>query len=152
MKLETFQLLKKLANFARFFPISLGSFQLRWVLSNFSATFQLSNLKLSNLKLSNLKLSNFSFFPTALSNYTYPFFLVAWFSVTFGYEFSIWNRLYHIVYIISFQNRKSCSVTKYGSLWINVSLKNGNKLIQKALEVRGMTIENCICALSQFCD
>ena len=57
-----------------------------------------------------------------------------------------------IVYIISFQNRKSCSVTKYGSLWINVSLKNGNKLIQKALEVRGMTIENCICALSQFCD
>ena len=35
------------------FPTSIGSFQLRSVLSN-------------------LKLSNFSFFPTALSNYTYP--------------------------------------------------------------------------------
>ena len=55
---ETFQLQKKLSNFARFFPTSLGSFQLKQ--------------KLSNFRLSNLKLSNFSFFPTALSNYTYP--------------------------------------------------------------------------------
>ena len=50
---ETFQLQKKLSNFARFFPTSLGSFQLKQ--------------KLSNFRLSNLKLSNFSFFPTAIS-------------------------------------------------------------------------------------
>lgn len=84
------------------------------------------------------------------------FFHVAWFSVTLRYEFS--TRCVDLIYsysnskMLSFQNRKSCSVTKYGSLWINVSLKNGNKLIQKALEVRGMTIENCICAPSQFCN
>ena len=47
---ETFQLHKKLSNFARFFPTSLGSFKLKH--------------KLSNFKLSNLKLCNFSFFPT----------------------------------------------------------------------------------------
>ena len=62
---------KKLSNFARFFPTSLGSFQLQSVLSNFAWLFPTS-AKLSNFRLSNLKLSNFSFFPTALSNYTYP--------------------------------------------------------------------------------
>ena len=61
---ETFQLQKKLSNFARFFPTLLGSFQFRFALSNFS--------EFSNFRFSNLKLSNFSFFPTALSNYTYP--------------------------------------------------------------------------------
>ena len=55
---ETFQLQKKLSNFVRFFPTSLGSFQIK---QNFS-----------NFRLSNLKFANFSFFPTALSNYTYP--------------------------------------------------------------------------------
>jgi len=49
---------KKLSNFGRFFPASLDSFQLKQ--------------KVSNFRLSNLKLSNFSFFPNALSNYTYP--------------------------------------------------------------------------------
>ena len=63
---KTFQLQKKLSNFARFFPTLLGSFQLQSVLSNFYWLFPTS------AKLSNLKLSNFSFFPTALSNYTYP--------------------------------------------------------------------------------
>ena len=69
---ETFQLKTKLSNFARFFPTSIGSFQLRSVLSNFAWLFPTTD-KLSNFRLSNLKLSNFSFFPTALSNYTYPF-------------------------------------------------------------------------------
>ena len=46
---------KKLSNFAWFFPTSISSSQLRSALSNF-------------------RLSNFSFFPTALSNYTYPLF------------------------------------------------------------------------------
>ena len=55
---KTFQLRSILSNFAGFFPTSLGFFQLKQ--------------KLSNFRLSNLKLSNFSFFPTALSNYTYP--------------------------------------------------------------------------------
>ena len=50
---ETFQLQKKHSNFGRFFPTSLGSFQLR-------------------LALSNLNLSNMSIFPSAISNYTYP--------------------------------------------------------------------------------
>ena len=63
---ETLQLQMKLSNFARSFPISLGSFQLRSVLSNCTWLFPTS------AKLSNLKLSNFSFFPIALSNYTYP--------------------------------------------------------------------------------
>ena len=58
---ETFQLQKKLSNFSRFFPTSIGSFQLRSVLSNFAWLFPNS-----------AKLSNFSFFPTALSNYTHP--------------------------------------------------------------------------------
>ena len=61
---QTFQLQSVLSNFARFFPTSLGSFQLQ---PNFP-----TSAKLSNFRLSNLKLSNFSFFPTALSNYTYP--------------------------------------------------------------------------------
>ena len=52
---ETFQLQKNVSNFAPFFLTSLGSSQLK-----------------QNFGLSNLKLSNFSFFPTALSNYTYP--------------------------------------------------------------------------------
>ena len=68
---ESFQLQKKLSNFARFFPTLLGSLQLRSILSNFAWLFPTS-AKLSNFRLSNLKLSNFSFFPTALSNYTYP--------------------------------------------------------------------------------
>ena len=58
----------KFSNFARLFPSSLGSFQLKQKLSNF---------RLSNLRLSNLKLSNLSFFLTALSNYTYPGILYA---------------------------------------------------------------------------
>ena len=51
---KTFQVQKKLYNFNGFFPTSIGSFQLRLALFNF-------------------RLSNFSFFPTALSNYTYPY-------------------------------------------------------------------------------
>ena len=58
---ETFQLQKKLSNFARFFPTSIGSFQLQSILSNFAWLFPTS-----------AKLSNFSFFSTALFNYTYP--------------------------------------------------------------------------------
>ena len=71
LKKKTFQLRSVLSNFALFFPTSVGSFQLRSVLSNFAGFFPTS-AQLSNFKLSNLKLSNFSFFPTALSNYTYP--------------------------------------------------------------------------------
>ena len=41
-------------------------------LSNFAWLFPTSAI-LSNFRLSNLKLSNFSLFPTAFSNYTYPF-------------------------------------------------------------------------------
>ena len=68
---RTFQLQSKLSKFKRSFPTSIGSFQLRSVLFNFSWLFLIS-AKLSNFRLSNLKLPNFSFFPTALSNYTYP--------------------------------------------------------------------------------
>ena len=50
----------------RNFPTSLGSFQRRWVFSTSLGCFQLKQ------KLSNFRLSNFLFFPTALSNYTYP--------------------------------------------------------------------------------
>ena len=52
---------------------SVGSYQLRWVLSNFARFFSisLSSFQLKQ-KLSNFRLSNFSFFPTALSNFTYP--------------------------------------------------------------------------------
>ena len=46
-----------LSNFARFFPTSLGYFQIRWVFL---------------WVLSNFKLTNFLFFPTPLSNFTYP--------------------------------------------------------------------------------
>ena len=60
-----------LSKFNCSFPTSIGSYQLRSVLSNFAGLFPTS-AKLSNFRLSNLKLSNFSFFPTALSNYTYP--------------------------------------------------------------------------------
>ena len=63
----------KLSNFQRNFLTSLGSFQLRWVLFNFARFFPTS---LGSFQfrwvLSNLKLFNFSFFPTALSNYTHP--------------------------------------------------------------------------------
>ena len=55
--------------FKRNFPTSLGFFQLRSVLSNFAWLFPTS-AKPSNFRSSNLKLSNFSFFPTALSNFT----------------------------------------------------------------------------------
>ena len=55
------------------FPTSVGSFQLRSVLSNFAWLFPPISAKPSNFRLFNLKLSNFSFFPTALSSYTYPF-------------------------------------------------------------------------------
>ena len=53
------------------FPTSARAFQLQLELFNFAWLFSTS-AKLSNFRLSNLKLSNFSFFPTALSNYTYP--------------------------------------------------------------------------------
>ena len=75
----------KLSNFKRSFPTSLGSFQLQSVLSNFACLFPTS-AKLSNFRLSNLKLSNFSFFPTALSNYTHPDFL--------GDFLKIWNLVW----------------------------------------------------------
>merc|ERR1711917_142854 len=67
---RTFQLRRnfptsaKLSNSKRSFPTSLGSFQLCSVLSNSFCSFQRQTFQ--------LKLSNFSFFPTALSNYTYP--------------------------------------------------------------------------------
>ena len=54
----------------RNFPTSKETFQLRSVLFNFAWLFQTS-AKRSNFWLSNLKQSNFSFFPTALSNYTH---------------------------------------------------------------------------------
>ena len=71
---ETFQLQrnfptsKNLSNYGRFFPTSFGSFQLRWVLSKFARFLSLS---LCSFQLKH-KLPNFSFFPTALSNFTYP--------------------------------------------------------------------------------
>ena len=40
----------------------------------------------------------------------------------------------------------------YGSLWINVSIDNGKDVKQKALEVRGLTIEKCSCTSFQNCD
>ena len=56
---ETFQLQKKLSNFARFFPTSIGSFQLRLALSNFGETFQLQTFQLKTFQL--LVLSNCPF-------------------------------------------------------------------------------------------
>ena len=47
-------------------PTEKKAFQLRSVLSNFAWLFSTS------AKLSNFRLSNFSFFPTALFNYTHP--------------------------------------------------------------------------------
>ena len=40
---ESFQLQKKLSNFARFFPTLLGSLQLRSILSNFAWLFPTSD-------------------------------------------------------------------------------------------------------------
>ena len=82
---ETFQLRSVLSNFCRFFPISLGSFQLQRNFLTSKEAFQL-RLALFNFRLSNLKLSNFSFFPTALSNYTHPDFL--------GDFLKIWNLVW----------------------------------------------------------
>ena len=60
---ETFQLRSVVANFARFFSISLGYFSLRSVLSSFARFFptSLGSFQLQQ-KLSNLRLANFSFF------------------------------------------------------------------------------------------
>ena len=58
---SNFPTVAKLSNFKRNFPTSLGSFQLQSVLSNFAWLFPTS-----------AKLSKFSFFPTALYNYTHP--------------------------------------------------------------------------------
>ena len=44
------------------FPTPIGNFQLKW--------------KISNFRFSNLKIPHFSFFPTALSNYMYPNYII----------------------------------------------------------------------------
>merc|ERR1711911_272880 len=56
---QNFQLRSFLSNFNRFFPTSLGSFQLRLALSNFSQTFQLQTFQLKTFQL--LVLSNCPF-------------------------------------------------------------------------------------------
>ena len=57
----------------RNFPTSKEAFQLHSVLSNFARFFANFNRFFpTSAKLSNFRLSNFSFFPTALSYYTYP--------------------------------------------------------------------------------
>ena len=76
----------------------MKTFQLLKSLSNFSYTFQRLHSIKFHVGLSNLKLSNSSFFPTALSNYTYP---QKWCHMTlsqgseftwwFTYEFSLCN-------------------------------------------------------------
>ena len=66
----------EVSNFSPSFPTSALTFQIqsvlsnRSVLSNFAWLFPTS-AKLSNFRLSSLKHSNFSFFTTALSNYTH---------------------------------------------------------------------------------
>ena len=62
--IETFQLRWVPFNFARFFPTSLGSFQLEQ------------------------KLSNFPCFPTALSNYTYSLIL----DINYNYNIIFWKK------------------------------------------------------------
>ena len=54
-------------------------------LSNFSETFQLQRNFPTSANLSNFDLSNFSFFPTALSNYTYPQSYSLW-SIDYGFH------------------------------------------------------------------
>ena len=103
-QIETFQLQKKLSIFGQFFPTLLDSFQFQSVLTNFVRFFptsaklsylRLSNLKLSNFRLSNSKFSNFSFFPTALSKYTYP--------VTYLDEAFDGKLLQYVTFFISFK-------------------------------------------------
>ena len=78
LKLESFnwtrkESMKLESYYWRNFSTSLSSFQIRSVLSNFARLFptQTETFQLRQ-KLSNVRLSNCSFFPTALSNYTYP--------------------------------------------------------------------------------
>ena len=50
------------------------------------------------------------------------------------------------------KKHRSCNVAKYGSLWINVLTKRGNQMKKKIIEVKGLTVEHCVCANTQFCE
>ena len=74
-KLESLNQLEKLSqkleSVTQNLPTSSVPIQLQLYFTNSSRTFQLHCFQF-HVGRSNLKLSNFSFFPTALSNYTYP--------------------------------------------------------------------------------
>ena len=145
-KNKTFQLRSVLSNFARFFPTSIGSFQLRSVLSNFAWLFPTS-AKLFNFRLSNFKLSNFSFFPTALSNYTHPHlkYLIlkfSWLSKVSNIEF-LQVCFYHFYTISKISWTVDCPFILpqlwrlFGNFWPNlrIAVSTHTRNLEKKLQI-----------------